>query len=313
MNMSSSGEEWAWTFGDGSTSTLKSPTHTYKKPGTYIVSLMVDNKKSLVAKAPVTVTDTIPTFSCADSVFYIFRDYTFTADIYNPYNYPVSYLWYRPDSASSFLSTDSAMTGSSLHVYFTQPAQDAGLGLRVILNGDTTFIEKTMRVQNRLAKSLLLRKGENKDDYRQRIFGTRAGQPHRDPTATTILDKEQDTVQTYNGNTFGLSALKTLFPELQGFRIANRKIYYRTFSSDNRLCGLWVANIDGSYPVCIDSLAECRALTIDTEENRLYWAIRDSVWYMPLVGSDNNRFVTRPTWLKTESGVSRLAIDYELK
>ena len=43
-NLSTGGEEWAWTFGDGGTSTLKSPTYTYKNPGTYTVTLKVDGK-----------------------------------------------------------------------------------------------------------------------------------------------------------------------------------------------------------------------------------------------------------------------------
>jgi PKD repeat protein len=34
---------WSWNFGDGSTSTLQNPTHTYNSPGTYQVSLTVSN------------------------------------------------------------------------------------------------------------------------------------------------------------------------------------------------------------------------------------------------------------------------------
>ena len=34
---------WAWVFGDGSTSTLQSPNHTYTTPGTYNVRLTVSN------------------------------------------------------------------------------------------------------------------------------------------------------------------------------------------------------------------------------------------------------------------------------
>ena len=44
-NHSSSGEDWLWSFGDGATSTLRSPSHVYKHNGTYRVSLKVDNKK----------------------------------------------------------------------------------------------------------------------------------------------------------------------------------------------------------------------------------------------------------------------------
>lgn len=35
---------WYWDFGDGSTSTLRHPTHTYTKKGTYTVTLTVENR-----------------------------------------------------------------------------------------------------------------------------------------------------------------------------------------------------------------------------------------------------------------------------
>ena len=34
---------WSWTFGDGGTSTLQNPTHTYENPGLYTVSLIVSD------------------------------------------------------------------------------------------------------------------------------------------------------------------------------------------------------------------------------------------------------------------------------
>lgn len=36
-------DEWAWSFGDGGTSTLQNPRHTYTKEGSYHVSLSVQN------------------------------------------------------------------------------------------------------------------------------------------------------------------------------------------------------------------------------------------------------------------------------
>ncbi len=44
--------KWNWNFGDGSRSTVQNPTHTYKKAGTYTVSLTVystDNSYKLVS------------------------------------------------------------------------------------------------------------------------------------------------------------------------------------------------------------------------------------------------------------------------
>ena len=37
---------WLWSFGDGSTSTLQNPIHSYTSEGTYDVSLFVSNKET---------------------------------------------------------------------------------------------------------------------------------------------------------------------------------------------------------------------------------------------------------------------------
>ena len=161
---------------------------------------------------------------------------------------------------------------------------------------------KYFNVEDRATNSLLVRTDEN--DYRQRIFGSRAEAAQLIP-ANALLDAEQDTAQTYNGYPFTLSELQQTFPELQGFHIAYRKIYYRAN-------GLWVANIDGANPVRIDE-TECTAMTLDMTDNRIYWANEDGVWYMPFVGSDNNKFVTVPAKLNTLTNVTKLAADGEPK
>ena len=312
-NNSSSGEEWSWTYGDGAMSTLKSPSHIYKQPGTYRVILKVDKKDSWTATKEITVYDTIPTYSCEDSTFTIYQDYTFNAVVYNPYNYEVEYLWYMPADGMGYemepempymIITDTTVENSSLHLYFTRALVDAKLGLRVILNGDTTIIEKTFEVAERLTNSVLMRTAEA--DYRQRIFGKKASEPQRLSAQEALLTNEQDTFQVYNKDTFTLSALKTVFPDIQGFHIAKRKIYYL------RSNGLWVANIDGAYQVQIDA-ADCAAMTLDMKDSRIYWANGEGVWYMPFVGSDNNKFVTIPAMLNDLSGVTKLAADTEMK
>lgn len=42
-NISTGGTTYAWSFGDGNTSTVFSPSHTYLNPGTYSVTLIVSN------------------------------------------------------------------------------------------------------------------------------------------------------------------------------------------------------------------------------------------------------------------------------
>lgn len=295
-NLSSSGEEWAWTFGDGSTSTIKYPTHVYKKPGTYVVVLKVDNKSSRTATAEITVYDTIPTFVCEDTVFYVYKDYTFTANVYNPYNYKLEYNWSIEDSVVSD-------NGKSFTCYFVKPDTEAEVRMDLTFNNETLSIRKSFFINDLATNSVLFR--TEAGDYRQRIFGDRAEQAQIDETASALLDTEQDTMQVYNGYEFRLSELKEVFPGLQGFHIANRKIYYRWD-------GLWVANIDGTNAVQIDA-APCATMTLDTHDNRIYWANAQGVWYMPFVGSDNNKFVTVPTQLNTLTDVTKIATDGEHK
>lgn len=301
-NQSSSGEEWEWAFGDGSTSTLKSPNHIYRNPGTYMVTLKVDKKKAWMASKQITVYDTVPTFVASDSLFQIYKQYTFTAHVYNPYNLDIQYAWSFP-AKTPYVGGIEGQTSSTMRLHFRQAMSEAPIQLTIICDGDTLLIEKTFNVEDRPTNSVLVRTPEK--DYRQRIFGEWADLPYGDASAAPLLDAAQDTMQTYNGKEFKVAELSAVFPGIEGFRIANRKIYYRAN-------GLWVANIDGAYPVQIDTAA-CAAMTIDTHDNRIYWANQNGVWYMPFVGSDNNRFVTEPVQLNNLSDVTRIAPDYDPK
>lgn len=291
-NLSSSGEEWEWNFGDGITSTIKSPSHTYKQPGSYQVILKVDGKNAWTATKEVVVYDTIPTFVANDSIFYIYENYTFTANLYNPYKYPVTYEWYFPINtpyAAVVYPQPGEGWGPQITVYFTKAMEKAPIWLTMVVNGDTTYVEKEFEVRDRDTHALAFRTAEG--DYSQRIFGERAEYPRRDGTIKALLDAVQDTMQVYNGHTFTLTELRSTFSNIEGFAIVNRKIYYRAD-------GLWVAAIDGSRRVQIDEQS-CTAMLIEPIDNRIYWANNEGVWYMPLIGSDNNQFVTKPTPLNT--------------
>ena len=288
-NLSTGGEEWAWTFGDGGTSSIKSPSYTYKQPGTYMVTLKVDKKNSLVCTQQITVYDTVPTFVCSDSLFTIYKDYIFTANLYNPYNYKETYEW--------TIDGEVKGTEASLTTYFTQ-AKATKVALRVTVNGVSTDIVKELSVSDRETNSVYFRTADG--DYRQRIFGTRAENPKTIPN-DPIFKNEQDTLQVYNGKTFRVSDLNATFPGIEGFKIANRRIYYR-------LNGLWVASLDGTNRVQIET-EPCSALGLDMVDNRIYWAVADEVRYMPQIGSDNNRFVTEPQTINTLSGVNAIVSD----
>ena len=311
-NLSTSGEDWEWTFGDGSTSLIKSPSKTFKQAGTYTVTLKVDDKARWTKTRSITVYDTIPDFSCsvegADSLgLKVFEDVTFTAQVYNPYNYPVEYEW-TVLSETMYTQLSESNTESSFKLYFEQAGVNAaGVNMRVTINGvtrDTTHIYKVSDVKT---NSVLMMTGDSAY-WRQRIFGKRTEvvYPLIEGYASgkAILDAAQDSVQNYNGKEFRLSEMQQLFPNLRGFNIASRKIYLRTTD------GLYVANIDGTYLEPIQE-GEVLAQCTDVVNNRLYWSMPDSVCHMPLIGSENNKFTTTPTTLNYMEDVVKLAIDPE--
>lgn len=306
-NLSTAGEEWEWSFGDVSTSTGKNPAKVYKQAGTYTVSLKVDDKESLTVAKSITIYDTIPNFTCsvADAStegIPVFDDVTFTALVYNPYSYAVQYQW-------SIVGTDEykvlspTTTGSELKIYFSKAVEKVGVRMKVTLNGEVRETENSFRIYDVKTNSVMMMTEDSVYWY-QRVFGLRAEEqkPLTESNLRLIVKNMQDTFQTYNGKDFTLKDLQAVEPNMLGFVIAARKIYFRTTD------GLYVANIDGSFKERIWSgkvLIECA----DAVNNRVYWSLKDSVMYMPLIGSENNKFTTIPTKLNSTSNVIKLVID----
>ncbi|MGY3090453.1 PKD repeat protein [Hymenobacter sp. UYAg731] len=69
---------WLWTFGDGTTSTLQNPSHTYSTAGTYAVTLRATNAvgNSTSAAAAITYNPTVPlAASCSPQTTNYFANY----------------------------------------------------------------------------------------------------------------------------------------------------------------------------------------------------------------------------------------------
>ncbi len=56
---------YSWNFGDGGTSTLQNPSHTYTTSGTFLATLSVTDSKANVASSSVSITVSAPTPSCS--------------------------------------------------------------------------------------------------------------------------------------------------------------------------------------------------------------------------------------------------------
>ncbi|MCE3278313.1 MAG: hypothetical protein K0S44_504 [Bacteroidetes bacterium] len=107
---------YSWNFGDGSGSTLQSPTHLYSNPGTYTVTLISNSSTcSDTTSQTINVVSTPPSclslFNIGDDVS-SFSPYAYT--IYNfSYGGSLSYLWDFGDGSTSTLANPSHLYAGS--------------------------------------------------------------------------------------------------------------------------------------------------------------------------------------------------------
>ncbi len=305
VNASSKGDEWLWRFGDLAVSSSKSPTHVYSAPGTYQVTLRVDDKDKYMCTHMITIVDTIPSYvSDHDSLtLYAFEDVTFSAQVYNPKNDSVILHWTAQPAYA--VTVDS--TGMDWKVYFAQ-AGKVEVTMELTLNGKTTTQTRSYTVVDKKTTAVLMQDNAGAM-LRQRVFFA----PDRAEEVLEltyaegkeVLANMQDTLQMVNGYTYRLSELKAILPEMLGFRIAYGKVYFRTPD------GLYIAGVQGDNINVIDS-HPVSALYTDTYTgtNRLYWASATGVHYMPLVDHPLNQFdTTKIATLNNRSNILRLAVD----
>ncbi len=171
-NLTSEGDSWVWNFGDGSQSTLKNPTKTYKKPGTYTITLTADSSRYRKCAKEITVYDTIPTFTAStDSIVYR-EEYTFTAVVYNPYNKTVEYEWTLPECA---VITEGSSTDPSINVCFLCKDTTVDVQLFVSLKNEGTDIRQSFYIHDNQAPSLIM--ATNRGIERQRLFSNGVEDP----------------------------------------------------------------------------------------------------------------------------------------
>lgn len=305
-NNSSAGESWAWMFGDNATSMSKHPSKVYKKPGEYVVTLMVDSAKYLTRSKIIKVYDTIPTFVCSSDSILLYYDVTLTANIYNPFKYPLTYQWTLPNNC---VLQSGNTNDASIVVYFTSVGE-MPIQLTITQNGNTYHIDdNSLLVHPVKAPAILMRKTDN-TIVRQRMINERLEQI----TLATEADKQvmgqiNDTVVEFNGNVFTASQLSTTingFANLVVNRIQLDKMAQKWYlTTDN---GLLIANFDGSNQVTIDPQATS-AIHVDTERNRIYWASSDGLYAMPLIKSKNNQFTTIPAQCNNLNNIDLITVN----
>ena len=143
---------WLWDFGDGGTSTLQNPTHTYTNPGQYTVLLTVDNNQTGCSddfELVFEIRDPLADFSAsltsacigteisfsnlssnADAFFWSFGDGN-TSTLSNPTHiyttpgiYDVELIMYEPTGCSDTLRRTSYITIGDLNLDFSFTLSD---------------------------------------------------------------------------------------------------------------------------------------------------------------------------------------------
>ena len=309
-NLSTAGEEWLWDFGDNTTSLAKNPKHIYKKPGTYIVTLMVDSAKYNTCAKEITIYDTVPTYVCSTDSILHYQEVVFTANVYNPFNHSLTYEWTVSDNCEVLSSTT---TEKELKVYFKSPATEESVKLLLTFNGVEHHISKTFTVHLTQAPAIVMKQNDG-TIVRQRIIKDRIEEVKPGLAEdNALLAATNDTMVNFNDKLFTASLLDEDVAGFAGMTILHmqldamaQKWYIHTTE------GLWVANFDGSNLVLIDSAAT-GALHVDTYRNRLYWATNSGLYSMPLVKSKNNQFTSKATQYNTLNDIVLIAVDNNLR
>lgn len=304
-NNSSAGESWAWTFGDNSTSLLKNPSKVYKRPGEYLVTLMVDSSKHQTHSKLITIYDTIPTIVVSQDTILYYHDVTLQANIYNPFNYELTYQWTLDTNA---VVVSGNLNAASRVVYFTELGT-AKVGLTILQNRTEHVIERELTIHAATAPVILMHTAEN-SAYRQHMINDRLDEPSPASAEDVhILEQACDTMVTFNGVTFTASQLPSQIAGLQGLQVKHLQIdalqmkWYITTPN-----GLQVASFDGSNLTTIDAAAT-GAIYLDDVRNRIYWARTNGVYAMPVVKSKNNQFTTTPIEYNDLSNVDLITVN----
>lgn len=174
-NSSISGEDWDWSFGDGTSSRVKNPTKTYSNPGTYNVTLRADSNNRFVVLKEIVVYDTIPTILASingtdqvEAVNY-YEYFTLSTIQYNPNSLAVVHEWEFSENAQGEGIVGGKSSGATVRVLFNVKNQTETVKLKITVGDSIYHITKQLYVNDIKARSILIADDAGKV-HRQRLF-----------------------------------------------------------------------------------------------------------------------------------------------
>lgn len=302
-NLTNEGEDWNWDFGDKAYSVVKNPSHTFKKAGTYVVTLMVDSANYNTCSHTVTVYDTIPTFVCSTDSICHYTDVVFTANVYNPYAYKLTYQWELPESC---VLVAGDLQDKSISVYFKEYNTAYPISLTITQNDKVYPIQRTLHVYETKAPAIVMEMVDN-TVLHQRMINDYLEDPANASTEDVhMLELYSDTSVTFNSVTFYASNMHDIFPNHNILRLQIDPMAQKWYFITNE--GLFVANFNGDNIVALDTEAT-GGLYVDMQRNKIYWATNSGLKAMPLIKSKNNQFATTPALYNTISTIDRIVVN----
>jgi len=286
-NSSTGADDYYWNFGDNGTSTSASPTHIFRKPGTYTVTLQIMRNKveKRTRTQHITVIDTIPTIACDSDTVYSFTPTKFYAQIYNPWKKTITYEWSVPEDA--VVLAGQSLDSSAVVCYCTQVGKASQLQL-TIQQGDQAKQTLTYAFTPEHKKGLSVIYIDENQAFEQFTYTIQKQHVFQSPEPTTLqanldsLKKEQDTLYVYGQNVYTLAIVGSLLQEdIKGFQVDRlmNKIY--AYSD----AGLWVSNMAGVYKRQLLSNSiqaidiardECEEKGLTPDNGKIFISVRNS-------------------------------------
>ena len=273
-NQSQNGEDYTWDFGDNQTTSTKNTTHTYRKAGTYVVTLS-EKKSKKTCRHAVTVTDSIVGIGVSSDEIHRYDSVTLKAQVWNPFSHEVTYRWIL-DKHTHLI--DGGLDEDSIVVHFRHPTdymQDypmtVQIGLEVTMDDAVYNAEQAVTVYEKQTWSLLLRTTDG--DWYQPVYP-----PYYD--AVRRMDEANGSVSYTAAE--GKTLLDGTETSLQATDRMEQKVY--TGSAE----GLTVSNLNGTNKVVLttDSVG---TMVLDSVHQRLFYTTIAGTFAMPLIYTPNNK------------------------